>query len=305
MTDNNFFREEICDGFLVSSTMKKVWHVELELLKDFIRVCEKYHLHYYAEGGTLIGVIRHGGFIPWDDDIDIAMPRKDYDRLLEVGPKEFSHPHFFQTPYTDKYSIRGYTQIRNSNTTALARYDRKGQNQGIFIDIFPMDNIPDEEAELRSFLKKITLLKKLLNNRFQFEKYEGKTIITYIRHFIIMLLFVLIPPLFVYKRFEKLTMRYSKTDTLRSGLLSYDHDNAKLFRDNKDYVSFIMMPFQGIELMVPIGYDNILRTHYGDYRTPVRELNDHGEIIFDPTVSYIDYIQNKIADKRDDEKKLL
>ena len=91
--------EEIICNFRVSSKRKKVWKVELDLLNNFIEICNKYKLTYFAIGGTLLGAIRHKGFIPWDDDIDIGMPREDYNKLLEIAKKEFKNPIFFQTPY--------------------------------------------------------------------------------------------------------------------------------------------------------------------------------------------------------------
>jgi lipopolysaccharide cholinephosphotransferase len=292
MTKKNFFEEEIRDGYLVTSTMKKVWYVELELLKKFIQVCKKYNLQYYAEGGTLIGVIRHGGFIPWDDDIDIAMPRRDYDKLLKVGPKEFSHPLFFQNCYTDRYYSRGFSRIRNSETTAIALYEVKTkQNKGIFIDIFPLDNVPDNNLEFVRQQKQIKIIKKILSNLFEFSSYENKRIATYIKHFFVKLFFLAIPYSFIYWRLEKLYSKYSATSTAKVSLLSLDHDNVKLYRDSKDYDSFIMMPFEDIQLPVPVGYDHFLRRYYGDYMIPLIEPSYHGKLIFDTSMSYIDYIK--------------
>ena len=84
MVIESLHAEEIC-GFYVDEKMKLVWRTELELLKKFILVCEKYNLKYYMAGGSLLGAIRHNGFIPWDDDIDIDMPRDDYNKLLEIA----------------------------------------------------------------------------------------------------------------------------------------------------------------------------------------------------------------------------
>ena len=108
-----FFKEEVRDGYFVSSDMKNLWAVELDLLNEFIRVCEVYNLRYFAEGGTMIGAVRHNGFIPWDDDIDIVMPREDYCKLEKIAVKEFKFPYFWQTEKTDPGSMRGHAQLRN------------------------------------------------------------------------------------------------------------------------------------------------------------------------------------------------
>ena len=82
-------KEEVINGFIVSEKRKAIWNVELGLLKKLDEVCKKHSLRYWIECGTLLGAIRHQGFIPWDDDIDVVMPRKDYDKLYEISKEEF------------------------------------------------------------------------------------------------------------------------------------------------------------------------------------------------------------------------
>lgn len=148
-----FLKEEVRCGYRVSEKMKKVWAVELDLLEKFTSVCEKYNLRYFADAGTLIGAVRHQGFIPWDDDVDVVMPREDYDRLFEIAEKEFSYPYFFQTSLTENGFFRTHAQLRNSLTTGFIPYDRdKDINKGIFLDIFVLDGVADS-ALLRRLQK--------------------------------------------------------------------------------------------------------------------------------------------------------
>lgn len=90
---------------------------ELDLLSEFIRVCNNNHLNYYLMYGSLLGAIRHSGFIPWDDDIDVVMPRWDYERLRAVGSDCFKKGYFFQIYETDKHYLNCYAKLRNVNTT--------------------------------------------------------------------------------------------------------------------------------------------------------------------------------------------
>ena len=91
----SFYNPEVRCGYEVSAKMKKIWAVELDLLAKFIDVCNKHELNYFVDGGTLLGAVRHKGFIPWDDDVDVIMPREDYDKLFEIAAQEFQYPYFF------------------------------------------------------------------------------------------------------------------------------------------------------------------------------------------------------------------
>ena len=82
---DSYFEDEVRDGYYIPSIMKKAWAAELEVLRAFQEVCEKHNIDYFAEWGTLLGVIRHGGMIPWDDDLDVCMKSKDFKRFMEVA----------------------------------------------------------------------------------------------------------------------------------------------------------------------------------------------------------------------------
>lgn len=133
---------------LTKDIQQAVKNVELEILKQFVSVCIKNHLKYYLMGGTMLGAIRHQGFIPWDDDIDVGMPRSDYDKLLDLSQDDFDLPYFLQNIYTDTSYPGIHSKIRNSNTTFIESASRKlNINHGIFIDIFPLDYYPEDEEE--------------------------------------------------------------------------------------------------------------------------------------------------------------
>ena len=168
-----FLEPEVRDDYYIGAEIKKMWAVQLDLIMELDRVCQKHGIRYSAYAGTLLGVIRHKGYIPWDDDIDFMMTRSEYNRLCEVAKDEFKAPYFWQTEYTDRGSLRGHAQLRNSETTCLLDteypYKRK-YNQGIFIDIFPFDGVPDDSDEYQKLKEDAERLQQQMTIRASFEE---------------------------------------------------------------------------------------------------------------------------------------
>ncbi len=271
----SFLKEEMRDGFLVDEKRKQVWAVELDLFAKFVSVCNKYQLKYFADAGTLLGTIRHNGFIPWDDDMDFVMFRDDYDKLCDVSKKEFNYPYYFQTEDAEFRTIRGHIQIRNSCTTGILFNDRKKKcnaNQGIFIDIFPMDNLPSA-SERKEYWKELYTLrdkgKKYLDEYVLIDNEE-------FNHY--------------YLDFENCVKRYIGIETPKIALLSYEINKKVGNRLTKDYQDSIEMPFEFMKMNVPVGYKNILRIIYGSWSKPRRVNSDHKGVLFDVDKPYYEYL---------------
>lgn len=152
----SFFKEEtICD-FYVDEKRKKIWAVGIDLLVKFDEICRKHDLRYFLAFGSLLGIIRHKGFIPWDDDIDVFMPREDYEKL-KLFKDEFKDPYFLQYPGQDNGYAFSFAKLRNSNTSGISWAFRYEQfNQGLFLDIFPMDHHIPQDIEAN--IGKLSLL---------------------------------------------------------------------------------------------------------------------------------------------------
>lgn len=124
--------------------LRRMQLIQLEMLEEFDRICTKYNIKYIIDSGTLLGAVRHKGFIPWDDDVDVSMLRGEYEKFCEICEDEInSSKYFFQNHDTDSEYRWGYSKILRKNTT----YIRLGQEhmkmrKGVFIDIFPMDGVP-------------------------------------------------------------------------------------------------------------------------------------------------------------------
>ncbi|SHE37108.1 LicD family protein [Clostridium fallax] len=121
-----------------SNELGQVQKVLKNILSEFIKVCEKYNLNYWVEGGTLLGTIRHKGFIPWDDDIDVCMVREDYNKFLEIANKEFNGNIFVQSYKTEEEVKYNWVKLRSKKFILVENEDAE-YHQGAFIDIFPID----------------------------------------------------------------------------------------------------------------------------------------------------------------------
>ena len=138
---------------------------ELEIFKVFISVCEKLNIKYYLIAGTLLGAVRHQGFIPWDDDIDVGIFREDYERFVAEAPALLPPHLFLQTRQSDPEYPHVFAKIRNSNTAFIETSVKKRKmNHGMFIDVFPIDGY--SETKMHSFSAKVKSV--LINSRISY-----------------------------------------------------------------------------------------------------------------------------------------
>lgn len=289
----SFYKEEIRSGFLVTEKRKKIWAVELQMLEKFDEICQKHDLTYYAHYGTLLGAVRHQGFIPWDDDIDVIMFRDDYEKFQEIAPTEFKEPYFYQNTYTDRV-MWPLSKIRDSRTTAVEpHFCTMGStfHQGIFIDIFPFDSVDD------GINKQFTTMRQIQS----------------------LLWVAMTQPEIVIKALEDGQQLYLGTDFLVDYLQKNIQDKFKIFEafnlscfgqtqkvnyliheicsGNISYKSVekdwfqntIYLPFEHLRIPVPAEYDKILTQCYGNYHQFVRGKSAHEDIVLEPDISYRDY----------------
>ncbi len=285
--DEKFYQKETRCGYEVSEKMKKVWAVELNLLEYFDQLCREHNLRYFVDYGTLLGAVRHQGFIPWDDDIDIVMLRDDYEKLKLIAQDEVSSPYFFQNSYTD-IMIWALAKLRDSRTTAIEYPDFPPEfNQGIFLDIFPLDDAPDDAAMkpvVGEMQREIWLsivdpegLKRLLDQGYRTSM--DKEILI-----------------------ELLKMQ------IRERMKMFEDFNASQFGASSKicfitsrfmgapimqrewYSDVVYLPFENMMVPAPAGYDSLLKLRYGDYMTPARVPSMHEGIFLDPDHPYTNYV---------------
>lgn len=287
-----FYKEETRCNYEISAKMKEVWSVELDMLVEFQRVCKKYGLSYFADSGTLIGAVRHKGYIPWDDDIDIVMMRADYEKLLEVAKQEFQYPLFLQTTYSDTGYIRGHAQLRNSETTgAIADDIGRGFNLGIFIDIFPMDILPDNKIHQRLHIKYINTIWKVLYHGSGYCKKTNYSFLKSIGNGICKLIVEKVGEKSFFSYYERVCSKYRNKNYQTISYVAYSRGKNKHLWKRDWFASSKQVPFEFINITIPTGYDKRLKKQYGDYMEIQHAPTAHGEVMFNTDVSYSKYLK--------------
>lgn len=277
----SFLDSEERSGYYVSGQIKQVWAVEMDLLSELLRVCKKNNLPCFVDAGTLLGTIRHKGFIPWDDDIDVCMFRKDYDRLIEIAEDEFLPPYKFQCYYTDNDYPHGHAQLRNINTTGILDSDRLYYikfNQGIFIDIFVLDYVPQDAEEVRKLKSKINFYNEIIFCKTMRKKIKSWR--SFVKSIIMWSIRIIPGDYKYYARKKDLVLKKTKKSEYVAPL-GFIFDTEKRIRSPELYKETIWLPFEFIEVPVPIGYDKYLKNRFGNYMEPSQISNSHGKTLFD------------------------
>lgn len=255
--------------------IRKLQQIELGILNRFSEICKKYHLAYFITAGTLLGAVRHQGFIPWDDDIDVAMPRKDYNRLRKICRKHLDGQFFFQDHRTEPDYPFYFAKIRRKNTEVCEESLIGVQmDKGIYIDIFPLDRCPRSELGGKLFFKGIELLNCAL-----MAKVNPSFSCGYSKRQMRMLFALL-------KRCPKPLLA-----CLREGLrwlcswggrfctVGGAHGYPREAYRKEWFASCVQLEFEGESYPAPSGWHELLSHMYGDYRKPPEEQEKTGHFI--------------------------
>lgn len=241
--------------------LDKLKQEELKILDYVVKICEENKLEYFLIGGTLLGAVRHAGYIPWDDDLDIAMPRKDYEKFIKIFLTLDNSKYVLESFENSKVYWLPFLKIRNKNTIyqeSLLK-DYKGE-LGIWLDIFPLDNADNEVSKIQSFqfryVKNSRYVISLKSKVVVPSKSKGKTLLFKI---------ISLLPMTFLRFVQKKVMTINKNDSSKYFInLGSQYGMAKQTHLREKYYPTKKLTFEGRNLNVPNDYDYILKKIYGN-----------------------------------------
>ena len=265
------------------SILQKLWKVQTDILDQIVKICDAHGLRYYLTYGSLLGAVRHSGFIPWDDDLDIMMPRKDYEIFLKVAPKELSSDYFLQCDQSQEDYWLNFAKVRKNNTLFEEfSEDIMGENAhtGIFVDIFPLDSVKNPD----SFVLHIkAIFAKALNET----RYYKKGIFTKssLNYKVLDQILKIFSQKTLGKWYNRIVIAKKDENYPYYVDLFTDRNYKLCIAPKKYYGNGVKLKFMEKEYMVPDEYDRLLTKEYGDYmKIPAPEdrvTHNTSRILFD------------------------
>lgn len=297
--EDSYFDGEIRDGSYIYPIMKRAWAVQLKILSEIDTICRRHNIKYFAEWGTLLGAVRHKGFIPWDDDLDIAMLREDFQRFLHFAKKELPEPYLLFDVSSDEYD-QLMARVMNSDKLVL---DEKLLNEfygfpyGAGVDIFVLDYLPQDKEEEETFMEILTMT-NYLGNHWDSEEIEEEEKWERVREIEELTNYHFDPGLSMKRQLLELSNKVSAMywdaggDEVSFPCLMAGNPDYRL--PVSCYESTIEMPFENIMIPVPVGFDQVLRLRYGEnYMVPVKVWGAHDYPFFKSQIEKLKGIYQK------------
>lgn len=237
----------------------------LEIFTVVEEICRKHNLRYYAVGGTCLGAVRHKGFIPWDDDLDIAMPDQDFRRFVEIARRELSHPYELISIAQLPHSTCLHAKVQNVETTFIeeGEIEYPDSYKGVFIDIFPLFGSPNDAKRRILFDAKLLFLKQLNEKQDRkrklsdFKRIKGRILWLLVNGFLPVHFF---PLHFWAEKWLSSIFKYS-ADTS-----TYVRDcGYRCYKRSEWYREGVRMPFENTTIVCPKNWERVMETQYGDY----------------------------------------
>lgn len=266
--------------------LKAIQRIELDILIRFDEICKKHDIRYQIFSGTLLGAVRHKGFIPWDDDIDVCMLRADYDRFLDVcTEEELGDAYFLQTNKTDKTTVIQFAKLRKNNTVFEPDNEVGSlSHKGIYIDIFPLDNVKpgtkEGEKQYKDFHDVYSIVTSTVKSRVVTAKTPWKKALRYCFYGLTRV----VPKSYFDNKLQTILRRYDSEETEYVNHLTNGTGGnrpKRFLMKRSTYNDMIELEFEGHMFPAPRDYDSVLTRSYGDYMKlpPLEEQKPHHGIV--------------------------
>ena len=246
--------------------LRKIGLIQLEIMDEVHNICEEEQITYYMIGGTLLGAVRHSGFIPWDLDIDVGMPREDYERFKKICSKRLQYPYVYLDHTQCRTFFRPHAVISRMDTRISIKYDDvnpKLLDLGIYIDIFPLDNAPDDSKLRQKQSERLLKIRKFKSIRIPYS-YSHKKWKRYAHYAVSAALFwIPVRKINQYQQDQMQKYRYQKTKCICSMGSQYAY--SKQCMDREIYGEPVLLDFEGRKYYAPANYKAYLTQLYGDY----------------------------------------
>mgnify|MGYP000846608963 FL=1 len=297
VTMNEIYKVEA--GYPISMNRKKLWDIELGILRDIDVVCKENSLEYFLHAGAGIGAARHHGFIPWDDDLDIGMARDSFERFIQLFSKKYQDKYSIQYGYGQYEECGTFLRIRDRNSTAIVKnqWNDKKRCHGVFVEIYPFDCSVDDASLREKQAKRVELYERVLNHRFSGKKFSG------VKGILDRIFELTISTEFIWDLWNKECQRYNKDNAVWCDTPAC----PKYFREGIHHykIQDVFPPtdtmFEGESFPVPANNDAVLKVEYGDYMKlpPVdqRGKNHDRIVFFDPNRCYLEYLDSDVPDR--------
>lgn len=283
---------EAWQDYYTDEEIKKIQAIELRSLDVLKDICDKLGIRFLMYGGSLLGTVKYQGFIPWDDDLDIAMLREDYEKFIKNAPKLLPTEYEIQHPKTNKRTPYPYVKFRRTDT-ALVEYRNHSikMNHGVYFDIYPIDNLPDDYT---AYLKQKIAYDKWVNVFLVRQNYRldksisarKKAILLPVRLFQSIIAHLL-PLNYIMHKIDAISTRYNNQRTINQGNLTFPKP-VNFFKG----VDFMEAEFEGRSVYIPSGYEVNLKNRYGDidrlppvvrrvgHKPYILDLGEEGEDVY-------------------------